>query len=54
MQRTDGTIAVRVLEDVGAERLAEIEGMTHELESLLGDVRFTTRFPAPLQTELRA
>jgi hypothetical protein len=42
-----------VLEDVGAERVTEIEGAAHELERLLGDVRFTARFPAPLQTELR-
>lgn len=54
VQRADGTIAVRVLEDVGAERLAEVESKAHELERLLGEVRFTTRFPAPLQTELRA
>jgi len=53
VQRADGTIAVRVLEDVGAERMAEIEEKAHELELLLGDIRFTTRFPAPLQAELR-
>jgi hypothetical protein len=54
VQRADGTLAVRVLEDVGAERQAEIEKAAHDLETLLGDVRFTTRFPAPLQAELRA
>jgi hypothetical protein len=53
VQRADGTVALRVLEDVGAERVTEIEGAAHELERLLGDVRFTARFPAPLQTELR-
>ena len=53
VQRADGTIAVRVLEDVGAERMAEIEEKAHELELLLGDIRFTPRFPAPLQAELR-
>jgi Winged helix DNA-binding domain len=54
VQRADGTIALRVLEDIGAERLAEVERAAHELERLLGEVRFTTRFPAPLQAELRA
>jgi hypothetical protein len=53
VQRTDGTIALRVLEDIGAERHAEVAQAAHELERLLGDVRFTTRFPAPLQAELR-
>jgi hypothetical protein len=54
VQRTDGTIALRVLEDIGAERHAEVERKAHELERLLGEVRFTPRFPAPLQAELRA
>ena len=54
VQRADGTIALRVLEDIGAERHAEVEQAAHELERLLGEVRFTPRFPAPLQTELRA
>jgi Winged helix DNA-binding domain len=53
-QRADGTIAVRSLEDVGAERRAAIDEAAHRLEKLLGDVRFTTRFPAPLQAELRS
>jgi hypothetical protein len=53
-QRVDGTIAVRVLEDIGAERSAEVDDAAHELEELLGDVRFTPRFPAPLHTQLRA
>jgi hypothetical protein len=54
VQRADGTVALRVLEDIGAERHAEVEQAAHELERLLGEVRFTTRFPAPLQAELRA
>jgi hypothetical protein len=54
VQRADGTIAVRVLEDIGAERRAVVDDMAHELEGLLGDVRFSVRFPAPLQAELRA
>ncbi len=54
VQRRDGTIAVRLLEDVGTEARAELERHARELEALLGDVRFTCRFPAPLQTELLA
>jgi hypothetical protein len=54
VQRADGTIALRLLEDVGAERRAEIDAAAHRLEELIGDVRFSVRFPAPLQTELRA
>jgi hypothetical protein len=54
VQRADGTIAVRLLEDVGAERRAEIDAAAHRLEELLGPVRFSVRFPAPLQTELKA
>jgi hypothetical protein len=54
VQRADGTIALRVLEDIGAERHAEVEQAAHGLERLLGEVRFTPRFPAPLQAELRA
>jgi hypothetical protein len=53
VQRADGTIALRVLEDIGAERHAEVEQVAHDLERLLGEVRFTPRFPAPLQAELR-
>lgn len=52
-QRADGTIALRVLEDIGAERHAEVESKAHELEQLLGGTRFTPRFPAPLHAQLR-
>jgi hypothetical protein len=54
VQRADGTIALRLLEHVGAERSAEIDDAAHRLEGLLGAVRFSVRFPAPLQSELRA
>ncbi|MDN5932842.1 MAG: winged helix DNA-binding domain-containing protein, partial [Pseudonocardia sp.] len=52
VQRRDGTIAMRLLADVGAEARAELERHAHELESLLGDVRFSVRYPAPMQPEL--
>jgi hypothetical protein len=53
-QRVDGTIAVRLLTDVGAEQRSTIDEAANALERLLGDVRFTVRFPAPLQAQLRA
>lgn len=52
VQRPDGTIAVRLLADVGSERRELVDDAAHELEKLFGDVRFTVRFPAPLQAEL--
>lgn len=52
-QRKDGTIALHHLADVGADATAEVESRAHDLERLLGDVRFTTRFPAPFQAALR-
>ena len=52
VQRRDGTIAVRLLTEVGAAQRAEIDAAAAGLQELLGDVRFTVRFPAPLQTAL--
>jgi len=54
VQRKDGTIALKLLTDVGSEAAQEVEAAAHRLETLLGDVRFTVRFPAPMQAELRA
>ncbi|GAA2566739.1 winged helix DNA-binding domain-containing protein [Pseudonocardia hydrocarbonoxydans] len=54
VQRRDGAIATRLLTDVGAEAAAELERHAHELEALLGDVRFAVRDPAPVQAELLA
>lgn len=53
-QRRDGTIATRLLTDVGSEAAHEVESAAGRLEALLGDVRFTVRFPAPMQKELLA
>ena len=49
VQRRDGTIAVRVLTEIGAARRDEIDRAAVGLQDLLGDVRFSVRFPAPLQ-----
>jgi hypothetical protein len=52
VQRKDGTIRVELLADVGAEHRAEIDRAAHRLEAVLGDVRFSVRFPAPIQARL--
>ncbi len=52
VQRRDGTIAVRLLADVGTAHRAAIDEAAERLRALLGDVRFTVRFPAPVQAEL--
>jgi len=54
VQRRDGTVVVRLLADVGIDRRAEIEKAAADLRGLLGEVRFTVRFPAPIQAELLA
>ena len=52
VQRRDGTIAVHLLAEVAAERRAEIDAAAADLRELLGDVRFSVRFPAPVQALL--
>ena len=52
VQRRDGTVAVRLLTDVGAARRDEIDRAAAGLQELLGDVRFSVRFPAPLQAAM--
>jgi Winged helix DNA-binding domain len=51
-QRKDGEIALRIMSDVGAEARAALDRQAHEVQALLGEVRFSVRFPAPLQLEL--
>ena len=52
VQRKTGEIAYRLLTDVGRDQRLAIGEAAADLERLLGDVRFTVRFPAPLQREL--
>jgi hypothetical protein len=52
VQRRNGEIAVRVLDDVGTERLAAIDAASASVHELLGPTRFSVRFPAPLQAQL--
>lgn len=51
-QRADGEIALHLTADIGAEATAALDTRAAELANLLGDVRFRTRFPAPLQAKL--
>jgi Winged helix DNA-binding domain len=52
VQRRDGTVAVRLLTGVDDARKAEIDDAVARLRELLGDVRFSVRFPAPVQAAL--
>lgn len=48
----DGEIVVRLLQDVGAERVAQVEAEAERLRTWVGDVRFTPRFRTPLEKDL--
>jgi hypothetical protein len=52
--RRDGEIAVRLLEDVGADATAAVEAAAGRLAEWLGPVRVTPRFRTPLERELGA
>jgi hypothetical protein len=52
-QRGDGEIAVRLLEDIGAEGAAAVAGQAQRLREWIGpDTRITPRFRTPLEREL--
>lgn len=53
-RRPDGEIVFRLVEDVGAETTAAVEAEAARLQEWIGDVRFTPRFPTPLERELKA
>ncbi len=53
-QRREGVIAVRLLEDVGAETRAAVDAAAERLGAWLGKVRLTPRFRTPLERELSA
>ena len=52
--RADGRIAVRLLEDIGAEAAAAVDAEAAALQAWLADTRFTPRFRTPLERELTA
>jgi hypothetical protein len=51
-RKDDGRVAVRLLEDVGAEAAAAIDDEVERLDDWLGGTRVTPRFSTPLQREL--
>jgi DNA glycosylase AlkZ-like len=53
-QRRDGEVAVRLLEDVGADAKALIDAEASRLRDWLGDVRVIPRFRTPTERELSA
>lgn len=53
-QRPDGEIAFRLLAETGPEQRNGIDQAAHRLQNLIGNARFKTRFPAPLQKQLLA
>jgi hypothetical protein len=51
-QRKDGEIVYRLLEDIGGEAAAAVDAAAEGVRNLVGDVRYTPRFPTPLAREL--
>jgi hypothetical protein len=51
-QRADGDIAVRLLQDAGADAVKAVEAAAERLHAWLGEVRVTPRFRTPLEREL--
>jgi hypothetical protein len=53
-QRADGSVAVRLLEEVGTDAVRAIDAAANDLGEWLGPVRVTPRFRTPLERELSA
>ncbi|MBA8953801.1 winged helix DNA-binding domain-containing protein [Actinomadura namibiensis] len=51
-QRPDGEVAVRLLEDVGADAAAAIDAEARRTAAWIGEIRVTPRFRTPLEREL--
>lgn len=51
-QRRNGEVVHRLLEDVGREAEAAVDGAAEDLQRWFGDVRVTSRFPTPLAKSL--
>ena len=51
-QRKSGEVVFQLLEDIGAERAAEVAERAADLERVLGEARVVVRFPGPLDREL--
>jgi hypothetical protein len=53
-QRTNGTIAYRLLEEIGHEATEAVEAAAADLQAWLGPIRFISRFRNALERELSA
>jgi hypothetical protein len=51
-QRKSGDIVFRIFEEIGREKLREVERQAEQLRTLIGSVRVTPRFRTPLEREL--
>jgi hypothetical protein len=52
-QRGDGEIAYRLLEDIGRDATAAVDAAAEQVGRVVGDVRYTPRFPTPVDRALR-
>jgi hypothetical protein len=52
-QRRDGEIAYRLLEDIGREATTAVDAAAEQVGGVVGDVRYTPRFPTPVDQLLR-
>ena len=53
-QRSDGSVAYRLLEDIGTEATDAVQKETTRVSTWIGPVRVTPRFRTPLERELSA
>ena len=51
-QRSDGQVVVRLLDDIGTEKIAQVDSEASRLSEWLGGVSVRPSFPTPLQREL--
>jgi hypothetical protein len=51
-QRNNGTIAYKLLEDIGREAEQRVSSAAHRLSAWIGPIRITPRFRTPLEREL--
>ena len=54
VQRRDGEVVYRLLEDVGGDALAAIDADAAAVQDWLGETRLAARFPTPVERELAA
>jgi hypothetical protein len=52
-QRPDGEIRTRLFTDLDRSHRSAVEERARELAELIGETRFTVRFPSPASTALR-